>query len=235
MRIAIVEDEDSAAGSLEEYIKKYSEKFGVSTETDRFVDPLLLLGKYKPVYDIIFMDIIMPHMNGMEAAEKLRKIDKDVVLIFVTNMQNYAIRGYEVNALDFIVKPVSYNLFEFKMHRAVKAVSEKKNERSISVVCGGVTKVLAVSKIFYVEVKGHTVTYHTSDGEYSVRGTLDRAEAELPKDSFARCNYCYLVNLGYVKSVDSSLVYLQDFSLAVSRNKKKEFLGALADYLGKNV
>ena len=235
MRVAIVEDEDSAAESLAEYIAQYSNKYGITMETERFIDPLALFDKYVPVYDIIFMDIIMPHLNGMTAAEKLRKIDPDTVLIFVTNMRNYAVKGYEVNALDFIVKPVSYNLFERKMNRAVKVVSEKKAEASVSVTAKGVTKVIPIRKILYVEGAGHVVTYHTEEGDYSMRSTLDKAESALPKDSFARCNYSYLVNLMHVKSVDANSVDVSGVSLAVSRNKKKEFLSALANYLGKRV
>lgn len=235
MRVAIVEDEDAAADSLTEYIARYSQKYGLQIETERFVDPVKLLGDYRPVYDIIFMDIIMPHLNGMDAAEKLRKIDSDTVLIFVTNMQNYAVKGYEVNALDFIVKPVSFGLFEAKMNRAVKAVSEKHDESSISVIADGVTRVLPINKILYVEVTGHVVTYHTESGSFAVRSTLDKAESALPKECFARCNYCYLVNLKYVKSVDSAAVDVAGHSLAVSRNKKKDFLSALANYLGQRV
>lgn len=235
MRVAIVEDEDAAAKTLTEYLARYAEKYGLAVETERFVDPLKLLGGYKPIYDIIFMDIIMPHLNGMDAAEKLRKIDNDTVLIFVTNMQNYAVKGYEVNALDFIVKPVSYSLFEAKMNRAVKVVSEKHDENSISVTVDGVTRVLPIGKILYVEVAGHVVTYHTDSGDYPVRGTLDKAERALPKECFARCNYCYLVNLKYVKSVDSNYVDVTGHKLAVSRNKKKDFLNALANYLGQRV
>ena len=234
MRIAIVEDEDVVAEKLKEYIERYAEAKRIYIETIRFVDPTMLIEHYKPVYDIIFMDIIMPHINGFVAAQKLREMDEKFLLIFVTNMQNYAVKGYEVSAFDFIVKPIGYNLLKIKMNRALKVLSSRNTEEMISLSLNGIVKVISTRNIIFVDVNGHTLTFHTTDGDFSQRGSIERAENMLGKN-FVRCNNCYLVNLAYVKEVLPNMINVGGYALAVSRSKKKFFMDALTNYLGKRI
>ena len=108
LRIAIVEDDEKYADLLQEYLKKYGEERSEEFCCVMHKNAVVFLNNYKANYDIVFMDIDLPHMNGMTASQKLREVDKQVVLVFVTNLAQMAIKGYEVNAYDFIVKPVSY-------------------------------------------------------------------------------------------------------------------------------
>lgn len=234
MKVAIVEDEDAAAEKLQSGLERYARENGIAIEAVRFVDPTLLLEAYRPVYDIILMDIVMPHVNGFAAAKKLRELDEEVLLIFVTNMQNYAVKGYEVSAFDFIVKPFTYGVLEAKLARACKRLGERQTGACISVTVERSVKVLPVLKVHYVEIRGHTLTYHTQEGCFTARDTLEHAEAMLGA-GFARCNNSFLVNLAHVRGVDKNNVIVAGEMLAVSRNKKKEFMQALANYLGKKV
>lgn len=107
--IAIVEDNDMEAQVLKEYLQRYASEMDSTIEIVRFNSGFKFLDGYKAKYDAVFMDIEMPDMDGMTAARKLRTYDKNIAIIFVTNMAKYAINGYEVDALDYFLKPVHYS------------------------------------------------------------------------------------------------------------------------------
>lgn len=232
IRTAIVEDEDSAAQVLTDCLNKYTEETGEVFSVERFNNAVTFLENYKDKYDIIFMDIEMEQMDGMTASRKLREIDKAVTLIFVTNMAQFAINGYEVDALDFIVKPVRYYDFVFRMKKAVSRIkSGGQKYISINTTGGGFAKII-VNEIKYVEIMKHSVIYHTESGNFETYGTLKNVEETLSCSHFARCNSCYLVNLKYVNSVKEYTVDVAGEKLKVSQPKKKEFLRALNNYIG---
>ena len=234
LNIAIVEDERAAADVLSEYINRYCAEKHAAANVVVFSDAMSLLSGYKPVYDIIFMDIMLPGMNGMDAAKKLRKADGSAIIVFVTNMANFAVRGYEVNALDFIIKPLIYDSFAMKMNKAVSAALGRRR-RTICIQTDGVTKIVDITRIRYVEVSRHYLVYHTELGNYRARGTLGEAEKQLGNESFARCNVCYLVNMRFVSEIDGENLTVGGDILKISRARKKQFMNALANYLGQNV
>lgn len=232
--IAIVEDEKEAQDALVGCIEKYGKENGEEFSIVRFDTATDLLKNYNSAYDIIFMDIVLPGMNGMTAAKKLRETDKDVTLIFVTNMVNFAVRGYEVNALDFIVKPVVYDPFSMKMDKAVDVVRSRTSAK-VTIHANGMLKVIYASDISYIEVMRNSVTYHTTQGDFKVRSSMKDVESAFAGSSFVRCNVCYLVNLRYVTQVCGDCVTVGGDELHISRAKRKQFLEALTDYLGRSV
>lgn len=234
IRVAIVEDEDIAARQLEQCLQQYESGHDIRFSSCRFRDALEFLEQYQPLYDLIFMDIGMPGLDGMEAAVRLRAMDSVTPLIFVTSMVQYAVKGYEVEALDFIVKPVRYSSFEMKMRRILQAVDLKKG-REVLLNVGGTVRVLTSSSIYYVEVMDHDLTYHTSQGDVTVRGKLSAVEQQLPKEVFFRCSTSYLINLQHVRQLTGDTVLVGDRELRVSRGKKKELMAALAACLGRGV
>ena len=234
LRTAIVEDEDAAARDLEECLKRYCETRGISCSTERFRDGKTFLEQYSPRYDLIFMDIRMPKVDGMAAAQRLRELDRVTALVFVTSMVQYAVKGYEVEALDFIVKPVRYSSFEMKIRRILQAVDLKKG-REVLLNVGGTVRVLTSSSIYYVEVMDHDLTYHTDQGAFTVRGKLSAVEQQLPKEVFFRCSTSYLINMQHVRQLTGDTVLVGDRELRVSRGKKKELMAALAACLGRGV
>ena len=173
----------------------------------------------------------MPELGGMDAAERIRTVDPDVVLVFVTNMAQYAIRGYEVDALDFVLKPVNYYQFSTKLARALQRVQRRKGGQIALQTAGGV-QLLNTEDIYWLETRDRMLHYHTSTGVWSVRSSLQNAEKQLATYHFAKCNQCYLVNLRYVRAVQNDMVQVGEDRLEISRRQRAAFLAAVAAYVG---
>jgi DNA-binding LytR/AlgR family response regulator len=176
-------------------------------------------------------------MTGMEAAARLRKHNADIIIIFVTNMTSFAIKSYEVDALDYIVKPVSYKRVVLKLQKAL-GIIKAKQEKSIVIKdatdAGGGLIHISSNDIYYIEVRAHKLTYHTKSGIFNEIGTLSQKEEVLSGSNFARCNACYLVNLRHVFSFGGySVVMANGDELKISQAKKKTFTNILTDYLGQ--
>ena len=233
MRIAIVEDEAQQREQLHTYIQQYAGETGQSFEVVLFSNGADLLKNYTPQYDIILLDIEMPGLNGMEAAGRLRSMDGDVVLMFVTNMAQYAINGYAVGALDFVLKPVNYYTFTVRLARAIRRARQRKNGQILLTLPDCVRR-LDTQQIHYVEVQNRMLHYHTELGEFVLRGTMQSAEKELSRYHFVRCNHWYLVNLSHVAEVRRDMVVVAGAELEISRRNRTAFLTALTEYVGGN-
>ena len=231
IRIAIVEDEVRERAHLRDCLAYMAEKERLEFDIVEFGSGEAFLGGYQPVYDIVLMDIELPGINGMETAKALRRLDSFVLLVFVTNMVQYAVSGYEVDALNYILKPVNRFDFALKMNKAISRTA-KRTEKSVQMRAGKDLYMLPVAAIRYLEVDGHYIVYHTTEGDYSEYITLKEAEKKLNKPYFVRCNRCYLVNLKYVSAVRDDVVQVGRDELLISRPQKKAFLNALAVFIG---
>lgn len=229
--IAIVEDEAAFAAQLQEYLEKYQEEHDVRFKISVFGDGEEILKDYQPLYDIILLDIEMPKVNGMQAAEQIREQDVDVTLMFITNMAGYAIKGYEVGALDFVMKPVNYYTFSMKLTRVLKRTRKKARQEILLTLPDGVKK-LNVQQIYYVEVQNRILYYHTDEGVFTMRGTMQSVEQMLSPYSFVKCNHWYIVNLKYVSEVRKNTAIVAGHELEVSRRNRTAFLRALTEYVG---
>lgn len=230
-KIAIVEDNRAAAEKMQGYLERYAQSHKENFDIAVFGDALAFLDSYRRIYDMVFMDIELPFINGMEAAQKLREIDQQVVLIFVTNMAQFAVKGYEVDALDYLVKPVHYGDFELKLHRAVSRLKESQEALLVQRQSGMIR--LKLQEISYIEVRGHTLIFHTEAGEITGSGTLQELENKLRNKGFLRCNKCYLVNQRHIAAVQGyTLVMAQGEELQISRPRKKTFMIELAETMG---
>lgn len=230
INIAIVEDDKTQAELLERYLEEYKKERDYSCKITHFDRALKFLSCDDQVLDVVFMDIELPDGNGMEAVKKMREYDKKTIVIFVTNLAQYAVKGYEVKAFDFIVKPVAYYNFTLKFASALDSLETQKEQEVWVKTKGGQVKLWA-SRITYVEVQNHYLTYHTIDGDFMVLGSIGNVAAELKHAPFSFCNRCYFVNLKYVTWVDRTQVLVDGDWLQISRAKRTEFLKDLNDYL----
>lgn len=230
-QVVIVEDEKTASDRLLSYLAAYEEKSGLSFKTKVYRSAEIFLSEYDAGTDIVLMDIELEDIDGMSAAEKLRKIDPLVVIIFVTNMAKYAIKGYSVAALDYLLKPVSPYAFSTMMSRAVESCS-KHRAQMIYVRTAEGTRCVPVADIDYVEVRDHRLTYHVSGASVQTWGTLKEAE-NLLGQGFSRSSSSFLIALKSVRAIEGADVIVGTERLPLSRNFKKDFMRAMAEWMAK--
>lgn len=231
LKICIVEDDGASRDKLTEYIGRFCAEYSIEYNIDWYGDGLQFLEEYKPVYNLIFMDIQLPNIDGMTTARRLREIDGQVGIIFVTNLLKYAIHGYEVHAFDYIVKPVDYFDFSVRMRKFV-GQALKEGEPNILLSSGGKIRRVSVREICYVDVAGHSVCYHLTGGEdVRVHGSMASAEQMLPRQCFVKCNSGILVNLYHVQTLERDEVLVAGQWLPISRPKKKEFVAAVTKFI----
>lgn len=231
IRIAIVDDELPAIKLLRDYVECYSAEKNLPVVISEFQDGLSFISDYKPVFDIVFIDINMPLLDGFETSKVLYKLDKKVCIIFVTNMAKYAVKGYEVDALYFAVKPISYFNITTVLTKAIGRIETRKEKEIILADADQVVR-LPLSSVYYVEMVKHYAMYHTEMGEYRERAKMEDLEEKLSSCGFARCNSGCLVNLKYVMRIGQDTVYLKSGELHISRPRHKKFVSEFMAYLG---
>ena len=231
IRIAIVEAEPQYSTQLEGFVRDFSRESGLAMEVTVYSDGDELVERYKAQFDIILLDVEMPFLDGMTAAELIRRQDPEVVIIFITNMAQYAIRGYAVDAMDYVLKPVSYFAFSQRLSRAIRRMKNRQRHFFTIPVKGGALK-LDAGELYYLESQGHSLIFHTAGGDHTSTGSMAQWEEKLVPLGFFRCNKGYLVNLEHVDGFQDGCALVNGEQLVVSRPRKGAFLEALAGYAG---
>lgn len=233
IRIAIVEDDRNDMQILRGYLSRYEQENSAHFQVSTFSDGLDIVSDYKAEYDVILLDIQMKHLDGMSTAEKIRALDEDVIFIFITSTVQFAVQGYTVDALGYVLKPVPYLAFSQILGKAVRQVQKKQSKCFLTLDVDGCQMKLDMAQIFYVESQKHNILVHTEKGSYRTAGPLKRMEELLLPQGFAKCHNAYLVNLLHVTALMPNVVRLSDGTeLSVSRARKKSFLDSFTDYVG---
>ena len=251
-RVLIVEDSLAAAGRLQEHLERFGAEHGEAFSVQVLGSAVEFLSGHHPA-DLVFLDIDLPGLSGMDAAELWRLSDDATPMIFVTNMAQFAIEGYRVQALDFLVKPVSYRDFEPRMVRAL-TIMRRTARMTISVAAEDEVHVIDQRDIVYVEVRQHNLYWHLvpaaggaagaagaagpgaapAPAPLRSRGTMRELAEQLPAEQFCRVSASFLVNMGQVVRLRAGSVVMSDGTeLALSRTYKKAATEALARYVGK--
>lgn len=230
--VAWIEDNLESQTACQAYLKKYGDDHNLEFVLTLYSDSESFLASYRYQYQVIFMDVMLGEgkMNGMDAVKLLREKDSLVPVIFVTNMAQLVYKGYEVKALDYILKPISYPQFEMKMKRILEEIDSNIFADEVVPTRSGVI-VLDVSKLIYIEVISHKVIYHLTTGNISSYDTLTHCIETFSKYHFLQCNKCYLINPKFIKKIVDYNLYIGDDVLTISHPRKKEFVEKFMDYM----
>lgn len=232
IRVALVEDNAEDQLIFKDVFSRFCRERQIQYELDVFSDCKGFLDNFKCQYDLIYMDIELPDGNGLETSKRIRKMDSRVLLVFLTNLAQFAINGYEVDALDFNLKPLNPDIFALKMKKVLRYL-ERNKKSGVNLILDKGKKVVNSQNLVYVEVQRHTLIYHLADEVYEEKGVLKDVEESLKEMPFGRPNYCYIVNLKCVSQVLKYDLFLTNGEcLQISRNRKKEFMEQFSKYLG---
>ncbi len=230
-RIAVVEDQIENREQINEYIRKYAEENNIIAEVIMYHNGQAIVDAEDASFDLILFDVDMPIINGMDAAKHIRKRDKNVEMIFVTNLSHYAIEGYSVGALDYILKPINYSAFALRFARALDKVKKKENKEVILNSLNGIKRI-NTNDIYYLEIENRKLYYHTKNGVYTEGGTLLKAEEDLEPYHFTKCNQYCLINLKHVSEINGNVVVVAGKEIEISRRKKTTFVKAVTEFIG---
>lgn len=232
IQVAVVDDDLNYCHEYIEYIQRYAKEHREAISVQEFHDGEDILDNYNAKFDIILMDIDMRFVNGMDAAAKIRENDSKVIIIFMTNLPQYAMEGYKVDALDYVLKPVNYSDFSQRLTRAISKMQRRQTKYFLVPVRGGASRI-DLARLMYVEVQNHDLIYHMSEENIQTRGTMRDVESRLTEEGFFRCSNCYLVNLAYVEGIVGNDIQIGNSVIAVSRSRRKELLNALNNYFSE--
>ena len=233
IRLAFIEDDAGFSAHLRENLEVYAGMLDEPLKVSGFENAEQFLQTERGAFDILLLDIQLPGMDGMSLARRIREKDTDVEIIFVTNSPQYAIEGYKVGALDYILKPVNPEAMKKTLNAAVDRCRSHRQDPQIVVRVKGGSRKIAVSRIRYIEVRDHAMTIYTNDEEIEAYGTIREMEEVLREEPFFHCNKGYLIHLAYVDGMVGQDIYLGSTVIPVGRNRKKAFLEAMNAYLNR--
>lgn len=225
IRIAIVEDSKEDLTNCLSLLERYSKEKNIAFDIQTYENGDAFLMRFKSQYDFIILDINLTAINGIDVARSIREKDEEVIIMFATNLAKYATRGYEVDAIDFALKPLTYASFYLRLEKVVKKLNKKSNYFLVVPCDGGFNKI-NINDVLYVEVIAHDIIFHlVNEDSIVTSGTLKKYDEQLKKYWFIRCNSCYLVNAHKIKRVEKLEIQLiNDEIIIISHPKKKSFM-----------
>lgn len=218
--ITIVEDQMVQAEKIRSLVLRWAEEKGISVNLSTYGSGEELLFNLEDMNepDIVLMDIQMGNISGMDAAREMRSRGIESDLIFITAISDYVFEGYDVGAVNYILKPISREKLEASLNKALDNISGGE-DRSIVIE----KQKINVDEIFYIDVMGHNLTFHTRDNEISTRLSMVSVLKELDGSQFVKCHKAYAVNVSKIKKIDKDSVKLDnDDAIPLSRNYKKQ-------------
>ncbi|BDB00519.1 LytR/AlgR family response regulator transcription factor [Clostridium botulinum] len=231
MRIGICGNDVEQRNYLKNHLIKIIKETELECELLEFDCGEELLKNYGNM-NIIFLDINMGKINGIEIAKKIREFDSVVEIIFVTKLVNYIHQAYEVRAYRYLLRPINYEIIKYVTLNCIKGIEAQKN---LVIKYKGEIIILNIDEITYIEVMQKMLTIHTKDKDYTFKMTLSKFEKELSQHDFFRCHKSFLVNLNKVKEFKDNIINVNDTYIPISKYRLKEFRHKLTKILKNSI
>lgn len=228
MRVAVCDDENNDLNCALDLLKEYDTAGALELFPFSETESLVASAATEP-FDLVILDIEMPHMNGYEAAQKLVRMPDKPLVIFLTNSMDYSLRGYGL-VFRYLSKPLDKSLF----YTAMDAARQEIQAHRFVFVLENESHIVTTEDIYYLEVLNHHTILHTMDREYAFRSTLHESLSQLPAGFFGMPHKSYVVNFMHIKTATSREIHLTNgVRIPVSRYKQHEFEAQLHRYLGR--
>lgn len=233
-RILMIEDDEDQARHLSALLDRYAREQGFSLAVTRYASALEFINT-RQEFDLIFLDIRLPGINGMEAAQALRSYDTETPIVFVTDLARYAVDGYKVGAFDFVVKPVTYGELSLCMDRIMRELARSAG-RNVCIPTRDGVRVIPTDKVIYLDVRRHDLTYHlVEDEQVTVRQTITKAEENLTGLPFVRVSNSCLANMRHIRTIKGAELTMSNGNIClVSKSRRKSVLETIANFYGRN-
>lgn len=230
LKVAICDDESQFRNIIKKHLSRYQNETSIEIEVFEFENGEDLLEKNIEVFDVILLDIRMNKLNGIEVAKQIRSKDSNTVIVFITSLIQYALEGYKINAIDYLLKPINYKNMEDIMNRIIQKLETTdyitiKNDN-------GVYKI-AFSDIVFIETYSRKLLIHTLSENIISYKKMKAMETLLPKTLFFRCHIAYIINFKYVRKLEKNSIYLSNGTvIPLSRSYKEQFKIRVLEYWG---
>lgn len=234
--VSVLEDRDDQRAKTAELARRWGMERGAAVALSEFASREAFLRSGGLSSDIALLDIALPgdEKGGLAAAMELRHASEQAVICFLTDMVQFALEGYECFPQAFLVKPISYPALRRQLDIAARKLS-RPDDRPLLFQAKGGARCVSARDILFAETKDRGVLVHTAGGDLRHPGTMKSFEDRLAGLPFFRCHAAYLVNLGHVERVEGLTAFVGGAQVPISRHRKREFLDALASYLGEEI
>ncbi|MDN9585815.1 LytTR family DNA-binding domain-containing protein [Clostridioides difficile] len=231
IKIAVCEDEKETQLLIEDYLENILKDISIEYEIQKYISGEELLESNLKDIDILLLDIKMEKLNGMDTARKIREVDNEMEIIFVTSLIDYVQEGYEVKAYRYILKPINKEKISKSVLPCINEMMKKRNNYLTINVKNYVDRI-KIDSITYIETDRPNILIYTHDDMYITKMSISKIEKILNEYGFFRCHNSYIVNLKLVESMSGSTVIVDGKSIPISKYRVKGLKLAITNILG---
>jgi len=237
MKIAVCEDNTEDRDLIQHYITSYCKKNHFLVDIDAYDDGCALLNAYsKENYQVLFLDIVMAGISGIEAARKIREQNDQCLIVFITISKDYSLDAYGVDGLTYVLKPLDEKKMSKALDKCRRVLTE--SSRFITIPADGQGSLdIPVSQIHYIEVYNKKVIFHAGDQNFTAsRMNLDKICEMLGGEPFMRCHRSYIVNMNYIDQIKKGKFIMKNGdSVLIPLRAYKEVQTAFGRFLTKKM